>query len=129
MHREIAGSMAWITLFVLVGKLAGAFKEVAIAARFGTSELVDAYVFVMTLNAWPLSVWLSVLTAVIVPLAARVSAVSEAQLSRFRAETLGLGLLVGTALGAAGWLLFPYLLSAERTGMSPGASAYALEAA
>lgn len=129
MHREIAGSMAWITLFVLVGKLAGAFKEVAIAARFGTSELVDAYVFVMTLNAWPLAVWLSVLSGVIVPLAARMSATSEVQLSRFRAETLGLGLLVGAVLGATGWLLFPYLLSAERTGMSADASAYALEAA
>src|SRR5688572_19793035 len=100
MHREIARSMAWIALVGFMGKIAGAIKEVAIAARFGTSEVVDAYVLVMSLNAWPLAVWFSVLTVVIVPLAARISSEAPDHLPRFRAETLGLGLLVGLVLTA-----------------------------
>ena len=43
-HRKIATGFVWVALFVFIGKLAGAAKEMAIAWRYGVSETVDAYV-------------------------------------------------------------------------------------
>ena len=63
-HHAIARGMAWVALFVLLGKLAGAAKEMAIAYRYGVSVEVDAYLFVFNLVNWPVGVWFSVLTVV-----------------------------------------------------------------
>ena len=42
-HKRIAHGAAWVFLFVLIGKLAGAVKETAVAYRYGVSGVVDAY--------------------------------------------------------------------------------------
>ena len=67
-HLRIAKNMMLVSIFLGVGKLAGAFKEMAIAFRFGTSELVDLYVLVLTFALWIPSVWAAVSTSVLVPL-------------------------------------------------------------
>jgi len=116
-HRAIARGMAWVTLFVLLGKLAGAAKEMTIAYRYGVSVEVDAYLFVFNLVNWPVSVWFSVLTVVLVPLAARIRQGAAAELPRFRAELLGLTLLLGIALALLAWLGLPLLLRSSWTGL------------
>ena len=65
-HQAIARGMVLVVLFVFFGKLAGAAKEVAIAWRYGVSEEVDAYLLVLNLVSWPVGVWFSVLTVVLV---------------------------------------------------------------
>ena len=55
--------MAWVALFVLLGSLVRAGKEMAIAYRYGVSAEVDAYLFVFNLVNWPVGVWFSVLTS------------------------------------------------------------------
>jgi putative peptidoglycan lipid II flippase len=119
-HYSIAQGMAWVTLFVFLGKLAGAAKEMAIAWRYGVSKEVDAYIFVFNLVNWPVSVWFSVLTVVLVPLVARIRQETSAQLPRFRSELLGLTLLFGIVLTLLAWLGLPLLLRSSWTGLPDG---------
>jgi putative peptidoglycan lipid II flippase len=116
-HHAIARGMAWVILFVFLGKLAGAAKEMAIAYRYGVSEDVDAYLFVLNLVSWPVGVWFSLLTVVLVPLAARIRHNTAVDLPRFRAELLGLTLLLGMGLMLFAWLGLPLLLRSSWTGL------------
>lgn len=116
-HHAIALGMAWVALFVFFGKLAGAAKEMAVAWRYGVSEEVDAYLFVFNLVSWPVGVWFSVLTVVLVPLAARIRQGVSAELPRFRAELLGLTLILGVVLAFLAWLGLPLLLRSSWTGL------------
>ena len=84
-HHAIARGMAWITLFVFVGKLAGAAKEMTIAYRYGVSDQVDAYLFIYNLISWPVGVWFSILT-IVVALAARVRQAASAELPQLFRE-------------------------------------------
>jgi peptidoglycan biosynthesis protein MviN/MurJ (putative lipid II flippase) len=112
-HRKIVTGLFWVGLFVFVGKLAGAAKEMTIAWRYGISETVDAYALVLNLVSWPVSVWFSVLTVVLVPLVAHIKNDSPSELPRFRGELLGLTLIIGVGLGFAAWFWLPSLLRAE----------------
>lgn len=125
-HRQIAVGFLWVSAFVFFGKLAGAAKEIAIAWRYGVSAKVDAYVFVFNLVNWPVAVWLSVLTIVLVPLVVRLRHDAPEELPRFRAELLGLTLLIGAALGLLAWWGLPLLLRAGWLGLSSAALAEAL---
>lgn len=116
-HSTIARGMAWIALFVLLGALARAAREMAIAYRYGVSAEVDAYLFVLNLISWPVGVWFSVLTVVLVPLAARIRHGASAGLPIFRAELLGLALLFGIVLAFLAWVGLPLLLRSPWTGL------------
>ncbi len=116
-HHAIATGMAWVVLFVFIGKLAGAAKEMAVAYQYGVSEYIDAYLFVFNLVSWPISVWFSVLTVVLVPLAARIRHGSTEELSNFRSELLGLTFLLGTCLVIITWVALPSLLRSSWTGL------------
>lgn len=120
-HHAIARGMAWVTLFVFVGKLAGAAKEMAVAWRYGVGQEVDAYLFVLNLVGWPVGVWFSVLTVVLVPLAARIRQDASEELPRFRSELFGLASLLGLAIGLVFWIGLSLLLRSSWTGL-PGAT-------
>ena len=126
-HHAIAKGMAWVALFVFLGKLAGAAKEMAVAYRYGVGEEVDAYLFVLNLVIWPVGIWFGVLAVVLVPLAARMRHDGAAELPRFRAELFGLALLIGLTLGTLAWLGLPPLLRARWTGLPPTTVALASE--
>jgi putative peptidoglycan lipid II flippase len=128
-HHAIATGMAWVVLFVFLGKLAGAAKEMAIAYRYGLSEEVDAYLFVFNLVSWPVAVWFSVLTVVLVPLAARIRNGASVDLPRFRAELLGLALLLGVGLMLCAWLGLPLLLRSSWTGLPTTSATIAINMA
>lgn len=125
-HHAIARGMAWVGLFVLLASVARAAKEVAIAYRYGVSAEVDAYLFVYNLVIWPVGVWFSVLTVVLVPLAARIRQGASAELPRFRSELLGLTLLLGLAFAFLGWLGLPFLLRSSWTGLPDATLAVAI---
>lgn len=104
-----------VLAFLLLGKLVAAGKEMAIAWRYGVSEVVDGYLVAFAIGNWIPSVWMTVLTLVLVPLLARGGGFGVDTLRRFEAElagaTLALGALaaVGAVLAvwaatAAGWL-------------------------
>lgn len=128
-HHAIARSMAWVALFVFVGKLAGAAKEMAVAYRYGLGPQVDAYLFVFNLVTWPIGVWFGVLTVVLVPLAARMRQAEPGELAPFRSELLGLVILLGLALAFAGWSGLPPLLLSSWVGLPPATAAIASDMA
>jgi len=111
--------MAWIALFVVVASLARAAREMAIAYRYGVSVNVDAFLFVFNLVSWPIAVWLSVLSIVLVPIAAQLGRSDPSALRRFRAELLGNTLAVGTLLALAAWAVLPTLLRSSWVGLPP----------
>lgn len=121
-HHAIARGMVWVALFVFIGKLAGAAKEMVVAWRYGVGAEVDAYLFLFNLVSWPVGVWFSVLTVVLVPLVARIRHNSEHELRIFRAELLGGTLLLGSALAVLSWLGLIALLRSSLTGL-PSATA------
>lgn len=116
-NRNIFVGMVWVAGFVLIAKLAAAAKEMAVAWRYGISDIVDAYLFVLNLVSWPVAVWTSVLTVVLIPLAARIREQSPQSLPRFRAELLGLAILMGVFLVALSQFGLPMLLKSNWVGL------------
>jgi putative peptidoglycan lipid II flippase len=118
-HHAIFRGMVWVALFVFLGKLAGAAKEMTIAYRYGVSDKVDAYLFIFNLISWPVTVWFSILTIVLVPLVARVRQEdASAELPRFRAELFAFALVLGCDLALIFWFGLPFLLRSSWLGLS-----------
>lgn len=109
-HRHILLGMLWVTLFVLLAKLAGAGKEIVVAARYGVGPTVDAYGLVYSAVMWPVGMALSVLTTVLIPLEARLSAQDESARLRFRREILAAVMLGALLLALVLWLVLPHAL-------------------
>jgi peptidoglycan biosynthesis protein MviN/MurJ (putative lipid II flippase) len=117
--------MTWVALFVLLASIARAAREVIIAYRYGVGAEVDAYLFIFNLVNWPVAVWAGVLTVVLVPLAARMQRQTAAEIPRFRAELLGLALLLGSGLTVLAAFGLLFLLSSSWTGLSLDSLSYA----
>ncbi len=111
--------MAAVSSFVLLAKIAGAAKEMAVAWRYGVGAEVDAYLLVFNLVSLPATISFSVLAVVLIPLAARVRGDTPQQLPRFGAELLGLTVIGGLALAAVGMFALPALLTGKWLGL-PG---------
>ncbi|RCW73911.1 peptidoglycan biosynthesis protein MviN/MurJ (putative lipid II flippase) [Pseudorhodoferax soli] len=131
-HRSIVHGVVWVSALALLGKLASAAKEMAVAWRHGTSAAVDAYLFTYNLIAWPIAVWFGVLLAVLVPLLSRLqidrSAEARSQARLFRAELLGTSMLLAGALGLATWAALQLILGAGWTGLPAGTAHLARDA-
>lgn len=116
-HRAIAAGLGWSFFFLLIARLFGAAKEMAIAYRFGVGPTVDAYVYLTTLIGWPVGVWFSVLVAVFVPISRRLAVEDQRGYLEFRRELLGLTLMVSAVVFALGAVAFPPLFSSATTGL------------
>ncbi|WP_342131695.1 murein biosynthesis integral membrane protein MurJ [Hydrogenophaga sp. OTU3427] len=126
-HHAIAKGMLWVGLFVFVGAIARASKEIAIAYRYGTSEEVDAYLFVFNILNWPVVVWLSLLTAVLLPLMASNRTDRAQDIPTFKAEFLALCLCLGGGLTIAMWFGLPPLINSSWVGLPANTAQMALQ--
>ena len=95
-------------MFLGLGKLAGAGKEIAVAYRYGTSNHADLYVLAVSLVAWLPSVWMSVSISVLVPLTHRLN---DDQRLLFHRELKAVLIVVGLLLGVATWYALPSFLT------------------
>ena len=86
LHRRVAKNMMFVGVFLLIGKFAGAGKEMAIAYRFGVSEIVDTYVLAYTVAMWIPAIWMSVATSTLVPL---TNSNKDEKNSQFHSELSG----------------------------------------
>jgi peptidoglycan biosynthesis protein MviN/MurJ (putative lipid II flippase) len=127
--RRIALGFLWVSLFVLVGKVAGAAKEMAVAWRYGVSAEVDAYVIVFNFVQWPVSLWLNVLTVALVPVLVRAAHETPGSVRSFRGELLAWNCLLAAAFAALAWGALPALLRSSWFSVSPRVLPDALEAA
>src|SRR3546814_3242313 len=70
-HRRIAQGALRVAFFLLLGKAAGAFKEMAVAYRYGVSDAVDAYQFTMVMANWLPVTIVGALSVVLIPVLVR----------------------------------------------------------
>lgn len=109
--RQIASGIILVSFFVLLGKLASAAKESAIAWRYGVHPSVDAYVFLLNLITMPIAVWFSLLTVILVPLHARHETESDTgDFHLFKRELLGFSMATGILLAVVAYIGVPLIL-------------------
>ena len=99
-----------VAFFLLLGKAAGALKEMAVAYRYGVSDVVDAYQFTMTLANWLPVTIVGALSVVLIPVLVRMRQSPRADRARFLGELQGWLLVVGVALAALIYLAWPWVL-------------------
>lgn len=117
-HRSILKGLVTVALFVFLGKIIGAFKEMAIAYRYGISSEVDGYLFVLNIVGLPVGIWSTILMYVLVPLAGRLRGEAPVELPRFRGELFAFTLVLGIDLALLACLGLPILLSSSWIGFS-----------
>lgn len=104
--------MLKVGIFILIAKTIGLVKEMVIAAHFGVNEAVDAYLLVFNLVNYPVNVWLSVMSAVLIPFLVSIRTHSHPERSnRFLRELLGATILAALGLGLALAFLLPWLVA------------------
>ncbi|MBP6012303.1 MAG: polysaccharide biosynthesis C-terminal domain-containing protein [Alphaproteobacteria bacterium] len=97
-HSRIARSVVVVGMFLVVGRALGAGREILLAAKYGTGEVMDAYLFLWNLANWPISVWLSVLTVVAVPIFVRSVDHPDGAAAVFVRELTALSGVIGLGL-------------------------------
>ena len=117
-HKQIARGVLTVAFFAVIGKSVGAAKEMAIAWRYGISPIVDAYLFVFNLAQWPVTLFYGVITAVLVPLSAKIKQEDPGGVPLFRSELFGAVLLIAAILGLLGWLGLPWLVEQPWVGLN-----------
>ncbi len=117
---RIATGMLWVSAFVLIGKMAGAGREMAIAAHYGVSESVDAYLLAMTVVSWVPAMVVSLLNAILVPLLHRLP---RSEADSFTAQIVSMTLLFGLLLSVLIHTVVPDLVGSLAAGFSDAALA------
>jgi putative peptidoglycan lipid II flippase len=119
--------MVLVGTFALLGKVVSAAKEIAVAWRFGVSAEVDAYLLVLNLINLPVSIWASVLSVILLPMAAKLQRESPEGLRHFRAELLGATLVAGGLIGVVAQVALPHLLASTWLGLPPRTRSLAIQ--
>ncbi len=117
-HTRVLKGMGLVTLFLIVGKLIAAAKEMAIAYRFGVEETVDVYVYAFVLVSWIPAVAHSVLQSVLVPLLNRVEHKNRKE---FVEQLTGFVLVTGISVMLIVSFVLPLLIPAIAGGLSESA--------
>lgn len=116
-HRRIFSGAFRVAVFLLLGKAAGALKEMAVAYRYGVSEVVDAYQFTMTLANWlPITV-VGALSVVLIPVLVHSRDDDATLRTRFLAELYGWVIVLGVVLAAATYVAWPWVLDWAGAGL------------
>jgi len=116
-HQRIAKGAARVALFLLLGKFAGAFKEMAVAWRYGVSDVVDAYQFTFTLASWLPVTLVGVLSVVLIPVLVRSRKEDAPHRFRFLAELQAWGIAAGVVLAVAIYVAWPWVLQFAGQGL------------
>lgn len=115
-----------VAFFLLLGKAAGAFKEMAVAYRYGVSDVVDAYQFTMVMANWLPVTLVGALSIVLIPVLVRSRKQPRAKRARFLGELQGWTIAIGTLLAVVTYVAWPWVL--EWTGQGLPAEARRMSA-
>ena len=126
-HQRIAKGAARVALFLLLGKFAGAFKEMAVAWRYGVSDVVDAYQFTFTLASWLPVTLAGVLSVVLIPVLVRSRKRGDEARQRFLSELLGWTMAAGVVLAVAIYVAWPWVLAVAGQGLSAETRAISMQ--
>ena len=122
-HLRIAKGALRVAFFLFIGKIAGALKEIAVADRYGVSEVVDAYQFTMTMSTWLPTTLVGVFSIVLIPNFVKLRHDSRAEQRRFISQVEGLMLLIGVLLAGLIFAAWPWVLEYGAGSFSPEAKA------
>lgn len=117
-HQRIFKGAFRVAVFLLLGKAAGAIKEMAVAYRYGVSDAVDAYQFTMTMATWLPVTIVGVLSVVLIPVLVRLRRADDAEREQFIRELQGWVAAAGIALALLTWFAWPHVLSSLGQGLS-----------
>lgn len=118
-HRRIAAGALRVAFFLLLGKAAGAFKEMAVAYRYGVSDTVDAYQFTMVMANWLPVTLVGALSVVLIPVLVNLRKHSQAERRLFLEQLLGWALSLGAVLALVIYAAWPWVLQMMGKGLSP----------
>jgi len=117
-HQRIFRGAFRVAVFLVLGKAAGAIKEMAVAYRYGISDAVDAYQFTMTMANWLPVTIVGVLGVVLIPVLVRLRRAGGHERDLFVRELQGAVLAGGVALAALTALAWPWVLQWLGSGLS-----------
>ncbi|HLU01402.1 MAG TPA: lipid II flippase MurJ [Advenella sp.] len=124
---RIARGAMRVAFFLLIGKMAGALKEMAVAHRYGVSEVVDAYQFTMTMANWlPITI-VGAFSIVLIPVLVKTRYAPDSERVQFIRELQGWVLAIGVVTGVLTWLLWPYVLEYAGGNLSAATRAHSTE--
>ncbi len=107
-----------VATFLLLGKAFGAFKEMAVAYRYGVSDVVDAYQFTMVMANWLPVTIVGTLSVVLIPVLVRARKDEKPARARFLGEVQGAVLIVGLVLAIVLYGAWPAILTVAGGGLS-----------
>lgn len=108
-NQQIAKSALIVAFFVLLAKSVAALKEVAVAWKYGVSDIVDAYQMASTIMLWLPAAISSALMTVLIPILFSLEGEKEEK-NQFLSELQGGLLLFGIVSGAVLLFIFPNVL-------------------
>ena len=126
-HHRIARGAFRVAVFLLLGKFAGALKEMAVAYRYGISDVVDAYQFTMVMANWLPVTLVGALSVVLIPVLVRSRHQPEEQRKQFLGELLTSTILLGVVLGGVLWWAWPWVVKVMGTGLNASTQAMSKE--
>lgn len=94
-NRAIVQGMLWVMVFLLLAKAIAAGKEIVVAYRYGTSAVVDGYLFVFNLAQWPVGIFASVTAIILIPYLVKLQKEQPAEAKQLQAALLPLAFLLG----------------------------------
>lgn len=106
-----------VAFFLLLGKAAGAFKEMAVAYRYGVSNVVDAYQFTMVMANWIPVTIVGALSIVLIPVLVRMRYDSRPDRARFLGELQGWIIGGGVILAVGMYVAWPWILTISGHGL------------
>lgn len=118
-HRRIAQGAARVAFFLLLGKAAGALKEMAVAYRYGVSDAVDAYQFTLTMASWLPVTIVGALSVVLIPVLVRSRRENRAARALFLGQLQGWVIMLGVVLAVLSYVAWPLLLQLAGQGLDP----------
>lgn len=101
--RALGQQMVWVASLLLLAKALGAGKEVLLARAYGTGPVMDAYQFALQMASWPVSIFMAIGTAALVPAYAALRAQDPGALRPFRAQVHGATLALALLLSLLWW--------------------------
>lgn len=127
-NKAIVRSMFWLVLFVVAAKGIAVLKEMAVAYRYGTSEVLEGYLLVFNLATWPVSLIFSVMNFVLVPMLVRLHASDTTENHHlWQRQVTTWVWLIAIAMTVLVALALPRLIERGWLGLTPAGRAAALE--
>ncbi|WP_172634077.1 lipid II flippase MurJ [Sulfurospirillum barnesii] len=108
--KDILKASSVIFLFIFLVKIFGAFKEIVIAYKFGVGPVVDAFSFVFAIVQWPITIFTSIMTAVLIPIIHKIARETTSEKELFYKEVFALTILFSIFILIVIYFTFHFLI-------------------